>query len=245
VRSNGAAQKQYRAQSEVTPVNSISLGTSSTPPLDETYPEIEAICNAVNEYSGTSSLDLCWAFDSSPDLYDLASTATASCLDDTTDLTQNLGVEITNDGTIPFEKSLPPRSTLPSDGQTALHIAAGLGRATTVATLLQMSADVLARDNLGRTALHVAVERSQKAVVVELVKHEPLLDEINKNGDTALHVSVSMGDEQVVLLLLGAAVDVELKNGNGLTALHIAAMHGKEVILKLLLEQGADIDARI
>jgi hypothetical protein len=230
---------------ELSPTASKTFSSSLTPPFDETYTGFEAICDNFDDGSSTSPLDFGWVMDPSLNLCNISPSTTLSCANNINTIPSGIGIKHTDLEKIPSGSSLQPLQSVTFEGQTALHIAAGSGGLKTVTMLLNMSADVLAKDGSGRTALHIAVEKSQEAVVAELVKHKSLLDQANRHGKTALHLAVAAGNEPIVRLLLGAGSGVDVKDGTGHTALHISAMQDTDLIMKLLLAQGADIDARI
>ncbi|KAJ4287137.1 hypothetical protein N0V90_012535 [Kalmusia sp. IMI 367209] len=227
------------------PTASRRIIKSLTPPAVDIYTGSEALRDMLDDDSSTSLLDLSWAMDSSLTFCNFPSTTTWSCIKDPSVIPSDMNGDPAKAGVNPGEPCLQPPQSLPLEGQTALHIAAGSGAITTVTTLLQMSADVLVKDGVGRTALHVAVERSQEAVVAELVKHKSLLDEVNHKGETALHLAARAGNDGIVRILLRAGSGIEMKDSDGRTALHMSAMYNNDVVLKLLLVEGADIDARI
>ena len=63
----------------------------------------------------------------------------------------------------------------------------------TVALLLDLSAEVGARDNRGRTALMIAAERDHAEVVDALVKAGAMPDIQDKKGKTALDLARAAG----------------------------------------------------
>ena len=154
-------------------------------------------------------------------------------------------------------------------GMTALHAAAGKGRAEMVAFLLRWSQE-RSIDGIGiETALlHVEgeevvtlllaygaeVNRKESEISSAWVEGTFPTEEspatvrtvVNREdrGTTPLIEAVYSGQEGVVTLLLANGADVNLKGMDGETALMAAASCDEPQIARLLLTAGAEIDAR-
>jgi ankyrin repeat protein len=136
------------------------------------------------------------------------------------------------------------------DGETAVHIAAAVGHAEVMATLLAVpGVDVNGLASEGWTPLCLASHAGHRSVVAQLLA-APGVD-VNAQctgGLTALHLATIGGSVEVAQLLLSAqdiTCDVNVRTGGGETALHLAVLNDRESIVKLLLADGrSDVNAR-
>ena len=139
---------------------------------------------------------------------------------------------------------LPSCTKSEETGGTALRVAALYGDVATVQVLVDVEADVEARDETGATALHVAASKGDVATVLALVEAGADVEARDETGATALHVAASKGDVATVLALVEAGADVEARDETGATALHVAAFLGKVATVQALVEAGADVEAK-
>ena len=102
-----------------------------------------------------------------------------------------------------------------SDGWTALHLAAFMGRSEVARSLVSRVAPI-------------------DAVSTNPMKNTPLCAAI-----------AGKGDQDVVRLLLDAGADPNFRAATGVTALHLAASRGADALVHQLLERGADAAARM
>ena len=144
-------------------------------------------------------------------------------------------------------------------GDTALHQAAGCGRAGVLQLLLSSGADVTATDLLGNTPLHlgsfgfniftltdtgICVWTEQKARALDmtlkvtqlLLDHGADVNAVNLEGKTALHLSVMKGRMSLMQLLLARSADVTLRDGQRAAPLNLAIEHGDEEAVRALLK---------
>lgn len=155
-----------------------------------------------------------------------------------------------------------------NQGQTALHIAAGISTPEVVQLLLDHGANInavtcpsgsdssskpmpgshapVARCNPGVTPLWVACNRGRTEVVRLLLSHEPkpLLDVCDGEGDTPLMMAARRGHTEIVQMLVDSGANIyKHDRGNvgqlALTAASYAAATGGAESLRILLEADA------
>ncbi|XP_063242336.1 ankyrin repeat and SOCS box protein 3-like [Bacillus rossius redtenbacheri] len=126
-----------------------------------------------------------------------------------------------------------------NEGVTPLHIACGLARVAVAQALVELDADVNAKDMNEFTPLHTAVENNFDFVTC-LITHgaDPSLQDIF--GRTPIFLAVQYADVTVIKSLLMAGVDVNKPAYDGVTPFMMAAQRGILEHLDLLLEYGAD-----
>ncbi len=131
--------------------------------------------------------------------------------------------------------------------RTALDIAAIDGNVEAVRLLLELGADLAAKDDRcsGETPLHGAAYFGHVDVVKLLLSHGADPNIRNRRGATPLHYAVSSGNTTIIKLLIDAGADVNAKDREGRTPLHYTAYGRKGAdVVKLLVEMGADVNAR-
>lgn len=89
-------------------------------------------------------------------------------------------------------------------GKTCLHIAASQGHLEVVKQLLNLGADVNAREDLGgMTALHLALERNQKEVIWLLLNERKLcVATRNYAGLTCYDLAKELNQQSTLLLMV-------------------------------------------
>ena len=112
-----------------------------------------------------------------------------------------------------------------NNGETALHVAAGIGFHQFAEKLISLGAKITAEDNAKETPLHKAVGHPQ-TVNCLLRKARSNINSVlnlqNKDGDTALHKASRMGQNQSVTHLIKQdGIETKIKNNKGKTALHV------------------------
>ncbi|MCJ1384321.1 hypothetical protein MMC17_007437 [Xylographa soralifera] len=140
--------------------------------------------------------------------------------------------------------------TLSKDGRDAnienLHWAAEKGHGDVVTFLLDMGADIEAKDDENNDTPLMRASRFGHVNVAEiLLKRGASIDGGRTDGETILPSAAWFENTGIVNLLLqyGADVDVRLQR-NGATSLNEAARHGHEAMVQCLLQGGADIEAK-
>jgi hypothetical protein len=113
---------------------------------------------------------------------------------------------------------------------TPLHNAAAQGHARLVARLLELGADVNARDARGYTPLIDAAYGGRDAIVKQLLAAGARSDVRPTDGPTALIAAVQAESPAVVELLLAAGADPNLADTAGQTPLAAAERAGRTAI---------------
>jgi ankyrin repeat protein len=130
-------------------------------------------------------------------------------------------------------------------GAHPLHVAADIGMPPVVNLLVDLGAELEARDSLGRTPLIQAAIAGNSAVVSVLLAAGANADAAESfHGTTALHLAAFRDRREIIdaLLAYGAAVDVADKQGE--TPLFWAVGRGHAQAITLLVNAGADVNHR-
>ena len=118
------------------------------------------------------------------------------------------------------------------------------GNTDTVKLLLELGADINAKNNYGWTALIYAARWGNTDTVKLLLELGADINAKNNYGWTALIYAARWGNTDTVKLLLELGADINAKNNYRWTALIYAARWGKTEIVKLLLDRKANIEAK-
>lgn len=131
-------------------------------------------------------------------------------------------------------------------GSTALHLAAEHGQEGMVRYLLDIGADINARDQPGNTALHIAVRKGYRTIASLLLDMGCDVDVRDYNGNAPIHESLTASDDYAIMrMLLDRGADVNAKNGSASTPLHLAVMLNADIsAARTLLDFGALVDPR-
>ena len=120
--------------------------------------------------------------------------------------------------------------------------AAKRGDLTTMEDLLDIGADITAKDNAqGRTALICASFDGHEEVVEFLIKLGANVNATDKDGQTAIIAAVNRGYKTIVESLIKHGADVNARNNDGETALIWNSHFGNMGIAELLIKNGADL----
>ncbi|CAL4135705.1 unnamed protein product, partial [Meganyctiphanes norvegica] len=111
-------------------------------------------------------------------------------------------------------------------GESALHLACGLGQVDGVEFLVKKGGTLDATDTAGDTPLHWAARQGHAHVIAHLIQQGANINTQNKNGETCLHVACRYGHTVVVQNLCLCNMNIDLQDEHGETALHIAVWHG-------------------
>ena len=144
------------------------------------------------------------------------------------------------------EVGRPPNPGGINNGDTDLHIAAGLNLPLLTASLLEKGADVHAKNKDGWTPLHVAAKENAFATAGVLLQQKA---DVNAKetlfGWTPLHLAAAKEDASATAeLLLKHKADVNAKDKFGWTPLHSAASNNAFKTAEVLLNRGADVNAK-
>ena len=133
-------------------------------------------------------------------------------------------------------------------GEIALHVAAKYGSADAVKRLLDIGADLSARDLFGYTPLHKATMAARSEIVSILLDFDSdVHDSSNDRVLTPLHLAVSNKDIDTTVILLKHGASVSAVAPEKYTPIHLAARCGSADILDKLLnyvKQPSDLDLR-
>eukprot|EP00903_Cladosiphon_okamuranus_P020152 g18501.t1 len=131
-------------------------------------------------------------------------------------------------------------------GDTALHVAAVLGRDKIVEVLVRSGGNVDARDSMGDTPLIKAVRFGHFPVAQTLISvgcdvgaraWMPLCY-------SALDTAAQKGHIDLLHLLVRNGADLSATDARGNTAMHIAAFHGKLESISALIDAGANVASK-
>jgi ankyrin repeat protein len=130
-------------------------------------------------------------------------------------------------------------------GCTALHLAAGLGRAEVLLVLVHPNAgaDKEANCAAGRTALHYAAVNGHVEAITVLVQAGADTDAKDATGRTPLHHAASEGHVEAIKAFVQLGANKEAKDNGWATPLHNAACVGNVEAIKALEQLGADKEA--
>ncbi|XP_059472246.1 ankyrin repeat domain-containing protein 27-like isoform X2 [Neocloeon triangulifer] len=135
-------------------------------------------------------------------------------------------------------------------GLTALHVACRHGRLEIAEFLLEIGAQVTAKDLQGNTPLHYAAIGGHQHLLLLLLNSKASPNSMNNNGNTPLHFAAQNGHETCLKALIyfcehvGRPINVNWPNSNGDIPLHHAAKWGYEGIAQILLEAGSRPDLK-
>ena len=104
-------------------------------------------------------------------------------------------------------------------GESALSIAAFLGRFNYVKRLVEAGADV---NFYGWSPLTYAAFNGHAEIIEYLLKHGAEIDSLTPNGSSALFFAALNGHKEVVELLLKNGIDVSITSDRGETAVDLA-----------------------
>jgi hypothetical protein len=125
------------------------------------------------------------------------------------------------------------------DGQTALHMAAAMGKPSIVRLLVKKGAQIEAKDNGGQTALYRALQHSRIGIAKLIIKSGGQLQ-----PDQTLFslIADKVGDRDVIRFLVDQGADIDGLNPEGETPLTFAIRHDQLQPTKQLIRAGADIN---
>lgn len=127
-------------------------------------------------------------------------------------------------------------------GETAAHVAAGLGQLDILKFLQSKGADLEKPDNHGDSPMYWAARQGQVDIIKYLKEESLVSGDRNKAGESYLHVAARYGHANAVQYLCSAGLDVNSQDQHGETALHIAVWHGFPRIVQTLCLAGANLN---
>ncbi|XP_077996108.1 rabankyrin-5-like isoform X2 [Glandiceps talaboti] len=132
------------------------------------------------------------------------------------------------------------------DGQGPLHIACQWGLEQVVQALIEMNADVNAKDAEGKTPIHIAVINQHDTLIKLLMSH-PLLDLTlrDRSGQTPFAAAMTIKNNKAAQMILdrepGAAEQLDNKGRN---FLHIAITNSDIESVLFLISVHANVNSR-
>jgi len=108
--------------------------------------------------------------------------------------------------------------------------------------IIEMGADLNARDENGETVLRAAAMWGEKDIAELLINKGANLDLQNNNGVTALMYAAWGRHKQIAELLINKDANLDLQDKDGNTALMSAAKFAHKDIAELLIKSGANLD---
>ena len=127
--------------------------------------------------------------------------------------------------------------------QTPLMIAASLGSAEQIVSLLQRGADPNAKDKRGWTPLHYAAQAGAHSGIRLLLSDGSNINARSKQQETPLLIATREADSRVVALLLQGGANVHYADLQLKRPIHWGAFNADLNVLQLLLQHGADVNA--
>ena len=124
-----------------------------------------------------------------------------------------------------------------ADVEVSLLLAVNQEKKEMVKFLLDLRANIEAKDPEGNTALLLAARKGYEGIVTLLLSEKANVAATNQDGNTALMFLASAGSTEVISQLVKSGASVNDANHDGFTSLHIAVKEGCDDTVKLLLEE--------
>lgn len=131
-----------------------------------------------------------------------------------------------------------------SNGNTALHGAAGRGYTKILEVLLDRKVNVDTQSRNGRSPLLIASAHGQTSAVRLLLAHGADISIADCDGLNALHLAAKGGYDETVSLLLIEEPALDSVTNQGIKAVHYAAAAGSNEVLEQLMKSGSSISDR-
>lgn len=132
------------------------------------------------------------------------------------------------------------------NGNTPLHLASYHQNPEVVQYLIDMGADVNAKNQKGNTPFIEAILGNNKEVIAMFLKLGVDPKIINSEGKNVLHfLSSSCHNPELTEFFLGKGVDVNTEDNDGYTPLNTACQNQKDAdYIRLLLDYGANVKTK-
>ncbi|MDR2952205.1 MAG: ankyrin repeat domain-containing protein [Treponema sp.] len=144
-------------------------------------------------------------------------------------------------GTIPFiTRNGVPVESVNATGETPLFMAVKADSPSTIKTLLDVRANLHARDSQGNSALHAAVRWNALNSASLLIDSGIDINAHSLNGNTPLHDAVSLGIMDIENLLVEKGADIEVRDIDGNTPFLEAVNSGSAPAVRRLAAYGAN-----
>lgn len=119
--------------------------------------------------------------------------------------------------------------------ESLLHLAASRGLTSCVAALLELGADVDARDRFGNAPLHDAALHGQTGALAKLVEGGAAIEASNVHGLRPLHCAAANGHAATIKVMLALGANASSQSISGATPLRWAAVRGHVSVVRILL----------
>jgi ankyrin repeat protein len=129
-------------------------------------------------------------------------------------------------------------------GETALHVAIGMGNVEIAEYLLTHGAKANIRDAKKRTPLMMLDEDATPELVNLLLRFGAKTNLVDKEKNTVLHHFAEYGKSETMQILINYGANVNAVNKNKQTALMTSAYNGNIEVVRTLLSSGADINLK-
>lgn len=123
--------------------------------------------------------------------------------------------------------------------ETPLHLVVRECKDTSIEALIELKANLEARNISGETPLMIACRLNRIKIIQQLISFGANIDTTTNSGDSVLITAVIYGHRKVVEYLLQTEVDIDNQDRSGRTALHTAARFNRRKIIELLIDAGA------
>ena len=131
-----------------------------------------------------------------------------------------------------------------ADNETALMIAVYVDALRAAAALVNLGADIHAKNNNGLTPLHFAAQGNAVNAARFLVDRGANIHEKNNYGETPLNSAAWGNAVDVARFLVDRGADIHVKSNDGETPLHSAAWGNAVDAARFLVDRRADIHAK-
>ncbi|CAG9984884.1 unnamed protein product [Clonostachys byssicola] len=134
-----------------------------------------------------------------------------------------------------FEKERVSVNSVDEDGYTALLFASEAGQDAAVKLLIELGAEIEAKNNSGEACLWLAAHYGHDMVVQTLLESGADPNSADELGQTPISAAAEGGHVQAVSSLLARDADIEIKTCHGKNVLMFAAESGSDAVIRTLL----------
>ena len=127
---------------------------------------------------------------------------------------------------------------------TLLMLAIERGSIAIAKQLIELNADLSAKNMFGRTALTVAIQHRKNDIAKLLLKHKADVNIQDRQGRTAITWATFNKDIEMIKLLIEHDAKLDLRYNNGSTVLTWAASSGDSEMTEIFIEHGANVNVR-
>lgn len=126
-------------------------------------------------------------------------------------------------------------------GQPAIIFALQSGQVDSARKLMELGADLSAKNQQGHSVVHWAVMRRNNDFLQELIDEGAEIDLKDNNHYTPLIMAVYYANVDGAKTLLKAGCSVDVEDQQGMSPLHASMGRGNEELIDILLEKGCDM----